>query len=55
MNSHQAPSAWLITLPVIAIGASTAERAQSKYFDGAYKGTLESEQGGAECFVVYSP
>jgi hypothetical protein len=34
------------TLPVIAIGASTAGRAQPKSFDGAYKGTLECEQSG---------
>jgi hypothetical protein len=40
----------VITLPVIAIGASTAARAQSKYFDAVYKGTLECEQGGLEAF-----
>jgi hypothetical protein len=34
----------VITLPVIAIGASTAGRAQSKLFDGAYKGSLECER-----------
>lgn len=40
----------VITLPVIAIGASTAGRAQSKFFDGAYRGTLECEQRGVEVF-----
>jgi hypothetical protein len=40
----------VITLPVIAIGASTAGRAQSKYFDAFYKGTLECDQGGLEVF-----
>jgi hypothetical protein len=38
------------TLPVIAIGASTAGRAQSKYFDVVYKGTLECQQDGLEVF-----
>jgi hypothetical protein len=28
----------VITLPVVAMGASTASRAQPKSFDGAYKG-----------------
>jgi hypothetical protein len=40
----------VITLPVVAIGASTVGRAQPKSFDGAYKGTLECEQGGLEVF-----
>ncbi len=38
------------TLPAIAIGASTAGRAQSKFFDAVYKGTLECDQGGLEVF-----
>lgn len=40
----------VITLPVIAIGASTAGRAQPKSFDGAYKGSLERKQSGFEAF-----
>ena len=40
----------VITLPVIAIGASTAGLSQPKSFDGAYKGSLECEQSGFEAF-----
>jgi hypothetical protein len=40
----------VITLPVIAIGASTAGQAQTKSFDAVYRGTLECEQGGLEVF-----
>jgi hypothetical protein len=52
MNSQTISALCLpvITLPVIAIGASTAGRAQSKYFDAVYRGTLECEQGGLEVF-----
>jgi len=40
----------VITLPVIAIGASTSGLSQPKSFDGAYKGSLECEQSGFEAF-----
>jgi hypothetical protein len=39
-----------IALLVVAMGASTAGRAQPKTFDGDYKGSLECEQGGLEVF-----
>jgi hypothetical protein len=40
----------VITLPVVAMGASTASRAQPTSFDGAYKGTLECKRGDVEVF-----
>jgi len=50
MNSQAIRSVCLaaITLPVIAIGASTVGLSQATSFDGGYKGTLECEQGGLE-------
>lgn len=35
----------VITLPVIAIGASTVGLAQTKSFDAAYRGTLDRSGG----------
>ena len=40
----------VITLLIVAIGASTAGLSQPKSFDGAYKGSLECEQSGFEAF-----
>jgi hypothetical protein len=40
----------VITLPVIAIGASTAGLSQPTSFDGAYKGSLECKQSRLEAF-----
>src|SRR5262245_26524292 len=42
------------TLSVVVIGASTVGRAQPKSFDGAYKGSLECEQGGLKSFAGHS-
>lgn len=39
-----------ITPPVVAIEASVVARAQPKSFDGAYKGSLQCEQGGVAVF-----